>query len=389
MTPANDFRKKAMEHPIAFVYRAFIGVVRLLVFSRIARVTILCDLQVDTISVIIYKIGMRDENFFLHPETEWQRRYETLRASFVERLPAKVVADRFGYSPGYVGLLRHQFIHGKLDFNEPPAEGKNNRRRVDAGTRAKICNYREHQLSAGEITELLTEDGIEISIRTVERILAEEGYPRLPRRTRLKIGLTHKGANVPASAKNIELSDMAGQSIECDGAGVFLFTPFLQKLNIHRVVKDAGLPGTKVIPAINYFLSFLALKLLGTERYAHAGDHAFDPGLGLFAGLNVLPKCTAMSTYSYSLDPIHLLKLQKSFVQQVNRLGLYDQKIINLDFHTVPHFGDESVLETHWAGARNKRMKGALTLFAQDAGSKLILYTAADIKAEEADSQVL
>jgi transposase len=251
MTPANDFRKKAMEHPIAFVYRAFIGVVRLLVFSRIARVTILCDLQVDTISVIIYKIGMRDENFFLHPETEWQRRYETLRASFVERLPAKVVADRFGYSPGYVGLLRHQFIHGKLDFNEPPAEGKNNRRRVDAGTRAKICNYREHQLSAGEITELLTEDGIEISIRTVERILAEEGYPRLPRRTRLKIGLTHKGANVPASAENIGLSEVAGQSIECDGAGVFLFTPFLQKLNIHRVVKYAGLPGTKVIPAIN------------------------------------------------------------------------------------------------------------------------------------------
>ena len=25
-------------------------------------------------------------------------------------------------------------------------------------------------------------------------------------------------------------------------------------------------------------------------------DHAFDPGLGLFTGLNVLPKCTAMST---------------------------------------------------------------------------------------------
>jgi hypothetical protein len=70
-------------------------------------------------------------------------------------------------------------------------------------------------------------------------------------------------------------------------------------------------------------------------------------------------------------------------------LGLYDRQIINLDFHTVPHFGDESVLETHWAGARNKRMKGALTLFAQDAQSKLILYSAADIKAEEADSQVL
>jgi hypothetical protein len=63
--------------------------------------------------------------------------------------------------------------------------------------------------------------------------------------------------------------------------------------------------------------------------------------------------------------------------------------VINLDFHTVPHFGEESVLQKHWAGARNKRMKGALTLFAQDASSKLILYTAADIQKDEADDQVL
>ncbi len=57
-------------------------------------------------------------------------------------------------------------------------------------SRNKICSWREHRLSAGEIAQLLSEDGIEISVRTVERILAEEGYPKLPRRTRLKIGLT-------------------------------------------------------------------------------------------------------------------------------------------------------------------------------------------------------
>jgi hypothetical protein len=36
-----------------------------------------------------------------------------------------------------------------------------------------------------------------------------------------------------------------------------------------------------------------------------------------------------------------------------------------------------------------KSCKGALTLFAQDAESKLILYTAAGIKREESDDQVL
>ncbi|MEI6126811.1 MAG: transposase, partial [Pseudomonadota bacterium] len=50
---------------------------------------------------------------------------------------------------------------------------------------------------------------------------------------------------------------------------------------------------------------------------------------------------------------------------------------------------ERSVLENHWAGARNKKMKGALTLFAQDSGSKLILHTDADIKKSESDDQVL
>ncbi len=344
---------------------------------------------VDIITVILYKASMRDEKFFLHPVHEWQRRYEALRASFVDRLPAKVIADRFGYSVSYVNLLRHLFAHEKIDFSEPVVEGKTRRQRIDADTRAKICNWRERRLSAGEITQLLSDEGVEVSVRTIERILAEEGYPRLPRRTRLKLGRTVKGAQVPAIAQHIRLADVTQKPFESEAAGVFLFAPFIEKLNLAKVVEQAGLPGTKMIPALSYFMSFLALKLLGTERYAHIPEHAFDPGPGLFAQLNVLPKCTAISTYSYSLDGVHLLRLQQSFVKQAMRLGLYNGSIINLDFHTIPHFGEESVLENHWAGARNKAMKGALTLFAQDAASKLILYTAADIKREEADGQVM
>lgn len=344
---------------------------------------------IDILTVIHYKFFMRDEKFFFHPKHDWQRRYEALRASFVERLPAKVVAERFGYSVPYIHLLRHLFAHEKLDFSEPVPEGKIKRQRIDAGLRAKICNWREHRLSAGEITQLLSEEGVEVSVRTIERILAEEGYPKLPRRTRLKLGLTVKGARVPAVAQKIIFADVRKEPFDSEAAGVFLFAPFIERLNLAKVVQESALPGTKAIPAQSYFMSFLALKLLGTERYTHISEHAFDPGLGLFAGLNVLPKCTAMSTYSYGLDAVHLLRLQKSFFKQAARLRLYHTAIINLDFHTIPHFGEESVLQEHWAGARNKRMKGALTLFAQDAASKLILYTAADIQRHEADDQIL
>ena len=128
----------------------------------------------------------------------------------------------------------------------------------------------------------------------------------------MKIGLTVKGANVPEKSKTITLGEIDGQKIHSPSAGIFLFAPFLAQLDLDRIVRYAGLPGSKIIPAKNYLLSFLAMKLLGTERYAHVGDHAFDPGLSPFLGLNVMPKCTAMSTYSYSLDEVHILRLQIS-----------------------------------------------------------------------------
>jgi hypothetical protein len=199
--------------------------------------------------------------------------------------------------------------------------------------------------------------------------LAEEGFPRLPRRSRLKVGLTVKGVQVPARAEPVTIGDVTGSRFESETAGVFLFAPFLDKLGIEEIVRAARLPATKTIPALNYVLPFLALKLMGTERYAHVSDHAFDAGVGLFTGVNVLPKCAAISSYSYSLDEVNLVRLQRAFVKQGVRLGLYDGRIINLDFHTVPHYGEESVLENHWTATRGKRMKGALTLFAKDASS--------------------
>ena len=115
--------------------------------------------------------------------------------------------------------------------------------------------------------------------------------------TQLKIGRTIKGAEVPARAKKVTLEELEGQVVESAGAGVYLFAPFLNQLGLDQILAKAKLPGSKAVYDENYFLSFLALKLLGNERYAHVGDHAFDHGLGLFAGLNRLPKFTALSTY--------------------------------------------------------------------------------------------
>ena len=64
---------------------------------------------------------MRDASFFTKPIAKWQRKYEAMRASFVDRLPDHIVAERFGFSTGYLRLLRHQFRHEKIDFSEAAA----------------------------------------------------------------------------------------------------------------------------------------------------------------------------------------------------------------------------------------------------------------------------
>lgn len=332
---------------------------------------------------------MDPARFFLHPKADGQRHYEILRASFLERLSAPVVAARFNTSADNVNVLRHRFLAGKLTFSFRPSDDPDARRGTPPELRARIIQMRrEHPISAGEIAEILDEDDIEIGVRTVERILREAGLPKLPRRTRLLIGQTRAHTSVPDTSHRLDIDAIEGISVSSDVAGIFLFLPFLEQLGLTARIPRLGLPGSKPIPALQYFLSFLALKLAGTERLSHTDDHNFDAGLGLFAGLNVLPKCTAMSTYAYSLDRPTVDGLQAAVASAANKLGLYSSDTINLDFHAVPHWGEQSVLDKNWVGTRGKGIKSALTVFAQDCTSKLIVYTQADIRRSEAEDQV-
>jgi len=331
---------------------------------------------------------MDPARYFKHPASDGQRHYEMLRASFLERLPARIVADRFKTTPGNVHVVRHRFLKGKLTFF-PSTATPEARRGTPADVRARIVTMRrEHPLSAGQIVDILDEEGVELSIRTVERILREANLPKLPRRSRLLIGETRARTTVPETSCRLAADELAALSVSSEVAGVFLFIPFLEQLGLPTHFPRLGLPGSRPIPALQYFLSFLALKLAGSERLSHTNDHNFDAGLGLFAGLNVLPKCTAMSTYSYSLDRSVVHRLQSAVSSAGHRLGLYTSDTINLDFHAVPHWGEQSVLDKNWVGTRGKGIKSALTVFAQDCSSKLIIYTQADLRRREADEQV-
>lgn len=326
--------------------------------------------------------------FFSHPMSPGQKQYEALRAYYIDHVPGKEVARRFGYAYSAFNSLKQRFKAEDLKFifTLPPGpKGP----RISPQTKSKIIDFRQKNLSAYQIAEVLETLGDTVSVPTISRILKQEGFPKLARRTQLKIGLTKENTMVPEYAKPLSQDDINGWEGECAVGGIFLFAPLIEHFKIPVIVKKAKLPRTADISSMNYVLSMLALKLVGKERLSQINDFNFDLGLGLFAGLNVLPKSTAISTYSYRLNNKHIRRLMTEFVLIQNKLKVYGSGTINLDFHTIQHYGDESVLETHWAGARSKRVKGALTLIAQDCDSKLQIYVDADILRHEADDQIL
>ena len=87
-----------------------------------------------------------------------------------------------------------------------------------------------------------------------------------------------------------QLSLETGRRIRSRHAGVFLFLPLLAEVRFDQLVKRAGYPESKMVPVVSAMLSLLTMKLLDKERLSHIDDFNCDEALGLFAGLNVLPK---------------------------------------------------------------------------------------------------
>ncbi|MCP4403203.1 MAG: transposase [bacterium] len=175
--------------------------------------------------------------------------------------------------------------------------------------------------------------------------------------------------------------------MDCPIAGIFFFLPYIVESGLLEIVNQCRLPESSRIGATQASLSFLLLKLIGGKRLSHISHYDQEPGLGVFAAVNSLPKATYMSTYSCGCRETQVLDFQTQLMRRFVRTypEFYNSGFMNLDFHSIPHYGDESVMEKIWCGARGKTMKGANTVFAQDSQSNAILYTRADIlRSEEA-----
>jgi hypothetical protein len=163
---------------------------------------------------------------------------------------------------------------------------------------------------------------------------------------------------------------------------VFLFWPLLAELRFDKLVKAAGYPGSKMVPAVSALLSLLALKLLDKERLSHIDDFNADAGLGLFAGLNVLPKKTFATDYSYRTARPQQEKLLRGWVSALSGRLFPDASSLSLDFHAIPYRGEQAVLDNHWLPRRGKAGPSVLALFAQERESRVLCYANANFTRE-------
>jgi transposase len=326
-------------------------------------------------------------NYFKNPATQRQKQYEAVRAVIVENESAESVAKKFNYKQSTIYSLIRDAKAGKIELFPSVPKGPR-QKRTSAIIQSKIIEYRREGLSTLDIQERLWSEKIRISINTIDRILKDSGFRRLRRRTNQERGITSYKKVIPERAQKLDFSELPPFNIDCPTVGVFFFIPYLLESGIIDIVKECKLPESSDIGNTEACLSMLLLKLIGNKRLSDIGSYDQEPGFGIFAGLNILPKPTYMCTYSCRCGESQLMDLQKRIVSLLKKKypDFYGSRYINLDFHSIPHYGDESEMEKVWCGARGKSMKGANTVFASDSHSNAVIYTRADIlRSEEAE----
>lgn len=192
-----------------------------------------------------------------------------------------------------------------------------------------------------------------------------------------------------ADRRELVLSASPPLQLRTRVAGLFLFLPLLAKLGFHKLVQQAGYPGSEMIPADAAILSLLTLKLLDKERLSHIDDFNFEEALGLFAGLNILPKKTFIGDYSYRTDRAHQQKLLAGWVQKLSPLLLSEARAFSLDFHPIPYRGEEAVLENHYIPCRGQAHPSVQSFFAQEHENQVFCYANANLTRAEQPEEVL
>lgn len=283
--------------------------------------------------------------WFTAPGQVNHRRYEALRAFFVDGLTHAQAAQRFGYTRwGMVNLVR-EYRAGKLELFAPPGKPGPAPGVAPAKDRARgrVIALRRQGLSSYEISATLATEGTPLNRTGVAEILTEEGFGRLLRHPQPAASINPTTPARDTTLPRTSRLDWGAwpDRVETGKAGLLLLIADLVAFDLPALAAAAGYSGTRVVPATSWLASLLALKLTRTRRVSHVDDLLLaDPAAALFAGLATLPKKSALSDYSYRTTHENQRRLLAALDQKMISAGLASggEAIFDLDFHAVMHW---------------------------------------------------
>lgn len=319
-----------------------------------------------------------------------QKQYEALRMYFHQGVKAKEVANKFGYTYRGFTTIVSEFRRKLEAHDADPFFIKKSKGRKTSDTvkqaRDIIVEMRKKYYSVEEMKVALDSKGMVLSERGIHEILRKEGFGRLPRRS------SYLKSTLEAPAIEAEISQAGDfhtlQEFKSNAAGMLCLLPLLKAYRIDELIDNSQYPETSTVSRLSSILSFVALKACGVKRYSADDLWCMDKGLDAFVGLNVLPKTAWFSSYSHRVTQ----QMNLDFLRDIH--GLWLQKGLlgdtaNLDFTTIPYWGEDGHLENNWSGKRGKALSSMLAILAHDPASGIINYGNANVMRKNEAGQVL
>jgi len=333
---------------------------------------------------------MKCLDFFLLPDCVSQKQYEALRMYYVENKKAKDVAKKYKYTYRAFTSIISDFknLVNSKDFTNPFfATKKAGRPKVgDVNNIDEIVfRLRKKNFSIEDIKISLDAMGHKIAENTIYLMLKKEGFSKLPKRSNQE---KHHLDKVKIKAAKTSVLTFDDENFKTSSGGLLCFLPYIKKYGIDKIISSSSYPQTKSLDRMQSIMAFLALKLSGVRRYSCDDMWCMDRGSGLFAGLNVLPKTSWFSSYSNRITRNMNIDFLKQMHKTWLELGLLGESS-NLDFTTIPYWGNDEQFENNWAGKRNKALASMLAVIAHDPDTGIIDYGRTDVKHKNESNTVM
>jgi len=321
---------------------------------------------------------MNISDFFASPTKSTHKQYEALRAYFYEKQNAQIVAKKFGYTIASLYSLTRDFKKQITDTNNQietrffidSQVGRKPREDHDELYNL-IVLLRKKYLSVADIKSILDAQKKDISEKQIYNIIKTDGFARLPRRNKITRHKVYE--QVPIVAPKSCILENTPDEFNTQNAGILCFLQYIKSYGVDQIISDSNYPQTNTLPRLNSILAFIALKLANIRRYTADDLWCMDRGLGLFAGLNVLPKAAWYTSYSHRITREMNLNFLKNLHILWKKRGLLSDTA-NLDFVAVPYWGDDSHLENNWSGTRHKALASILAAIVNDPDTGIISY---------------